>query len=83
MGAITGAAGGVIRDILLNQEPVILQKDIYAMASVAGGFLYWGLVELGIDVPIATIAVFIVICLIRFFAVKYHISLPILKGDKA
>ena len=83
MGAITGAAGGVIRDILLNQEPVILQRDIYAMASVAGGFIYWGMIELGIDVPIMAITVFIVICLIRFLAVKYHISLPILKGDKA
>jgi uncharacterized membrane protein YeiH len=52
------------------------------MASVAGGFIYWGMIELGIDVPITAITVFIVICLIRFLAVKYHISLPILKGDK-
>ncbi len=37
MGCITGAAGGVIRDVLLNKEPVIFQKEIYAMASVAGG----------------------------------------------
>ena len=40
MGCITGVAGGVIRDVLLNNEPVILQKEIYAIASVAGGVLY-------------------------------------------
>ena len=37
MGCITGAAGGVIRDILLNNEPVIFQKEIYATACVLGG----------------------------------------------
>lgn len=47
MGCITGSAGGVIRDILLNNEPVILRKEIYAMASVAGGFVYWGAVGAG------------------------------------
>ena len=42
MGCITGAAGGVIRDVLLNEEPVIFRKEIYAMACVAGGLAYWG-----------------------------------------
>ena len=42
MGCITGAAGGVIRDVLLNEEPVIFRKEIYAMACVAGGLTYWG-----------------------------------------
>lgn len=80
MGCITGSAGGVIRDILLNNEPVILRKEIYAMASVLGGFTYWGLVEVGVPIEITVIASFVITCLIRFFAVKYHISLPVLKG---
>ena len=37
MGCITGSAGGVIRDVLLNNEPVIFHKEIYAMACVIGG----------------------------------------------
>ena len=41
MGCITGAAGGVIRDVLLNNEPVIFRKEIYAMACVLGGITYW------------------------------------------
>ena len=46
MGCITGSAGGVIRDVLLNNEPVIFQREIYAMAAVAGGVTYWSLDDL-------------------------------------
>ena len=41
MGCMTGAAGGVIRDVLLNNVPVINLKGIYAMASIVGGLAYW------------------------------------------
>ena len=82
MGCITGAAGGIIRDVLLNQEPVIFRKDIYAMASVAGGLVYWLLTLAGLNVGLSSITTFLVICLIRFFAVRYHISLPILRDEK-
>ena len=76
MGTITGSAGGVIRDILLNNVPVIFQKEIYAMASIAGGMLYWLMLSLRIDAAIAATVTFLVIVAIRFLAVRYHISLP-------
>ena len=81
MGCITGVAGGVIRDVLLNQEPIIFQKDIYAMASVAGGLIYWLLAALGINIVITSRVTFFVICLVRYVAVRYHISLPLLRGE--
>ena len=81
MGCITGVAGGIIRDVLLNQEPVIFQKDIYAMASVAGGLLYWLLFKLEVNVGLISIVTFLAICCIRFLAIKYHISLPILRDE--
>ena len=81
MGCITGVAGGVIRDVLLNQEPIIFQKDIYAMASVAAGLIYWLLAALGINIGITSIVTFFVICLVRYVAVRYHISLPLLRGE--
>ena len=81
MGCITGVAGGVIRDVLLNQEPIIFQKDIYAMASVAGGLIYWLLAALGINIGITSIVTFLVICLVRYVTVRYHISLPLLRGE--
>ena len=82
MGCITGSAGGVIRDVLLNNEPVIFQREIYAMACVLGGLVYWGCHALNVSVELTAILTFVVICLIRFLAVRYHISLPILRGEK-
>ena len=79
MGCITGAAGGVIRDVLLNNEPVIFRKEIYAMACVAGGLSYWLLANIGAPMELTVIVSFLVTCIIRFLAVKYHISLPKLK----
>ena len=79
MGCITGAAGGVIRDILLNNEPVIFQKEIYATACVLGGVSYWAIVTLGFPIEISTMCSFLITCVIRLVAVKYHIALPKLK----
>lgn len=81
MGTITGSAGGVIRDVLLNNTPVIFHKEIYAMASVAGGLLYWVLLLIGIAPELAAIIVFLFIVIIRFWAVRNHITLPKLKED--
>lgn len=81
MGCMTGAAGGVVRDVLLNNVPVIFQKEIYAMASIVGGLAYWGMMEMGLDLTISAIIAFVIICLIRILAVKYHISLPVLRGE--
>ena len=82
MGCITGAAGGVIRDVLLNNEPVIFRKEIYAMACVVGGLAYWAGVAAGLPVEITAVTSFTATCIMRFLAVRYHISLPILHGEE-
>lgn len=81
MGTLTGAAGGVLRDTLINEVPLIFRKEIYALACVFGGLIYYLCVSSGI-MPIWTqiIAAGSVI-LVRILAVKYHISLPNLKGE--
>lgn len=81
MGCITGSAGGVMRDVFLNNIPVIFQKEIYATACVAGGFIYWGLALLNLSVTWMAAITFVVVCSIRFFAVKYHITFPTLKDE--
>ncbi len=81
MGCITGSAGGVIRDVLLNNVPIIFKKEIYAMASIFGGLVYWVLMKLGLGMNITVVMTFVVVCVIRLLAVKYHISLPVLKGE--
>ena len=82
MGCITGAAGGVIRDVLLNEEPVIFRKEIYAMACVVGVLTYWLLSWLQVSLYITVIATFAIVCAIRFLAVRYHISLPKLRDEE-
>lgn len=81
MGCITGAAGGVIRDVLLNNEPVIFRKEIYAIACVLGGITYWLFARFGAPIEFSALASFLVTCIIRFLAVRYHISLPQLKDE--
>lgn len=81
MGCITGSAGGVIRDVLLNNEPVIFHKEIYAIACVLGGLAYWALAVMGLSTELSAVVSFCVTCLIRFLAVRYHISLPTLKSE--
>lgn len=81
MGCITGSAGGVMRDVFLNNIPVIFQKEVYATACVAGGFIYWGLALLNISVTWMAAITFVVVCSIRFLAVKYHITFPTLKDE--
>ena len=82
MGCITGAAGGVIRDVLLNEEPVIFRKEIYAMACVIGGLIYWALCYLGVSLYVTVVASFVTVCAIRLLAVRYHISLPKLRDEE-
>ena len=82
MGSITGAAGGVIRDVFINEIPLIFRKEIYAMACVAGGLTYWGLSYLGVSLYVTVVAAFSVVCAIRLLAVRYHISLPKLRDEE-
>lgn len=78
MGIITGAFGGVLRDILINEEPLIFHKDIYATACLAGGLIYWIIMVSGGSAEASQLTAGGIIILIRFLTLKYHLSLPIL-----
>ncbi len=81
MGSITGAAGGVLRDVFINEIPLIFRKEIYAMACVIGGLAYWACLCLGMESYVSEIIGGSVVFIVRILAVKYKITLPILKGD--
>lgn len=78
MGVITGAFGGVIRDILINEEPLVFRKDIYAMACVAGGLVYWLAFSLGFAPVFQQMACGGTVIMLRVCAVKYRWHLPML-----
>lgn len=80
MGTITGAAGGVMRDILINEEPLIFRKDIYALACVVGGVFYWIGLRLGLHQNAVQIVSALSVVACRIIAVKYHLSLPTLRS---
>jgi uncharacterized membrane protein YeiH len=76
LGTVTGCFGGVIRDILLNEIPLVFRKEIYASVCVLGGCFYYLLLFLHIDATIAQILGIIFIVALRIIIVKYELSLP-------
>lgn len=82
-GIITAVGGGVLRDIVLNRVPVILEKEIYASAAltgalivVSGDYLQW----LSSD---WTAIIALIICFtLRILALRYHWNLPVFSDDK-
>lgn len=83
MGMCTGAAGGVIRDILINEVPLIFRRDIYALACFVGGLFYTVAIVLEAPIIVSQLGCAISVMMIRFLAVKYHWQLPLLHEYRA
>ena len=76
LGAMTGTFGGVIRDILCNEIPVIFRKEIYATACLIGALAYVILYDLGVASDLIYIVTSLTVISIRLVVVKYHLTLP-------
>ena len=81
MGTITGAAGGVFRDVFINEIPLIFRKEIYALACIIGGLCYGLCGWIGVGSVFNECISVACVFLVRILAVKYHLGLPILKGE--
>jgi len=81
MGVMTATAGGVVRDVLSDQVPFILQKEIYATACIFGGILYWFLYQLGLNESLIAVIAAIFVFVIRVIAIHRHWSLPVAQID--
>lgn len=79
MGTITGAAGGVLRDILINEEPLIFRKEIYALACVFGGVVFGLCQWAGLGAGTTEVATALSVIAARIVAVHFGLKLPILK----
>lgn len=73
---MTGTFGGVIRDILCNEIPVIFRKEIYATACIFGGLVFVIMHDLGVKQDVIYLTTSLIVISIRLIVVKYHISLP-------
>lgn len=76
IGVITASFGGVIRDILCNEIPVIFHKEIYATACIAGGIAYFILQLFPFQGDVIFVVPILLIIGIRILAVRYHLTLP-------
>ncbi len=76
MGMFTAIMGGVIRDVLTNETPVLFRKEIYATACLVGAILYLVLLNFDISRNLNLVISSALIMVIRLVAVKFKLSLP-------
>ncbi len=79
MGTMSGSAGGVLRDVLTQQVPLILRRDIYATAAIAGVALYLVLQRLGLSRRPAFWASIAAIAALRLVAIAWDLQLPVFR----
>lgn len=76
MGAVTATFGGVVRDVLLNEPPLILKQDIYATAAMLGAAAYIGLLEFGLAAAAAAPLAALITFAIRGASILFNIPSP-------
>jgi len=76
MGVMTGTIGGIFRDVLCNETPVVFLSPLYATVSWAGSLLFIGLLYLDLEITVAAILSGLSIFISRLLAMHYNISLP-------
>ncbi|ELA8131127.1 TRIC cation channel family protein [Vibrio parahaemolyticus] len=76
MGVITGCGGGIIRDVLAREVPMVLRSEVYATACIIGGIFHTMAVSMGYDHSTALLAGVVSTLVIRLGAIRWHLSLP-------
>lgn len=78
MGTVTGVTGGILRDVITARVPLILQREIYATAAIAGVVLYLAMQALGTPKALAFGAGMILIVALRVIAIRWGLHLPVI-----
>lgn len=76
MGVMTGTMGGIFRDILCNEPPMVFTSPLYATVSWLGSMLFIGLISLNLDATQAAIMAGLSIFIARLLALHFDINLP-------
>lgn len=80
LGLITATFGGVLRDVLCNEIPLIFRKEIYATAGILGGFFYLSLNYLGINNQFSLVGCILIIVAVRILSVVYGWRIPVFQN---
>jgi uncharacterized membrane protein YeiH len=75
-GMITAIGGGILRDIFVREIPIVFVKEVYAVASIIGIVIFYGLLSFDVDVQISSVIGIIAATGIRLLAMKYNWNLP-------
>ncbi|MGZ9709767.1 trimeric intracellular cation channel family protein [Glaciimonas sp. GNP009] len=81
-GLITGVFGGLLRDVLCNEIPWVLRRELYATVSLLTGALYVGLLWIKVDTNVASLIAIGTGFLFRLLAMRFHWRLPRFNGDR-
>ena len=76
MGVMTGTMGGIFRDVLSNETPVVFHSPLYATVSWLGSLFFIGMLYLNLNVTYAAIIAGLFIFISRMLAIRYNITLP-------
>ena len=76
MGVMTGTMGGIFRDILSNEPPVVFQSPLYATVSWGGSLAFIALLNLGLDATFSAVIAGLGIFATRLLAIYFNLSLP-------
>jgi uncharacterized membrane protein YeiH len=80
-GILTALGGGILRDVFVNEVPLVFIKELYASPSFAGAVIFFVMIYLNIPISISTVSSILIITCIRLLAMKYNWNLPRIKED--
>ncbi len=82
MGTMSGVCGGMIRDVLCREIPMVFRGELYAMTCIFGGLVYVQLLGFGVAQMPAMLAGMIALLTLRLAAIRWHLTIPVF-GKKA
>jgi uncharacterized membrane protein YeiH len=84
LGVITGVAGGILRDVLIGEVPLVFQPEIhlYATAAMAGAIVFTVLGRLGVREPVSTVVGVTLVFGLRLAGIRWRLSLPVFESRK-
>ena len=75
-GVLTGVSGGILRDILCNDVPLVFRRELYASISFVAVIFYWGCIQLGLSLELTVISTLIFGFSLRLIAIYFGLEMP-------
>ena len=75
-GMITAIGGGILRDVFVQEMPIVFVKEVYAIASIIGIVIFYAMLSSGIDTQVSSILGIAIVTGIRLLAMKFNWNLP-------